>query len=221
MKVLQTKWAQRLHRAVIMSAMLVGAAAYGHGGVVEEDDVCVIKISYLKAHFKIYQPNSSGKDEYCEDLPDAGESIFIMEYLHDELTRVPIDFRIIRNVTGKGLFARWQDVEAIDDLEGATVYYQPPVVEPDVFMALHNFDAEGDFIGVVTAKPGSSERRHIAVFPFEVGYTSFGFWPLIALVVILAQLQYLFMSGKIAEWRAARRIRTPELTIVDGRVDES
>jgi hypothetical protein len=31
-----------------------------HGGVVEEADVCVIKISYLKAHFKIYQPRTNG-----------------------------------------------------------------------------------------------------------------------------------------------------------------
>ena len=221
MKVLQSKWAQLLRGAVIVSAVLAANSAFGHGGVVEEDDVCVIKISYLKAHFKIYQPNTSGKNEYCEDLPDAGESIFVMEYLHDELTRVPVDFRIVRNVTGKGLFARWQDVEAIEDLDSATVYYQPPIVEPDVFMVLHNFVEEGDFIGVVTAQPSNSDRSHIAVFPFEVGRTTIGYWPLIILVVILAQLQYLFMSGKIAEWRAARRIRTPELTIVDGDGRES
>jgi hypothetical protein len=122
-----------------------------HGGVVEEEDLCVIKISYLKAHFKIYQPLVDSHKEYCEDLPNATESIFVMEYLHDELSRVPVDFRIIRDVTGKGRFARWEDVAAIDDLDSVTVFYQPPLVEPDVFTVLYDFSEEGDFIGVVTA----------------------------------------------------------------------
>jgi hypothetical protein len=172
-----------------------------HGGVVEEADVCVIKISYLKAHFKIYQPLTNGHKEFCEDLPDATESIFVMEYLHDELRRVPVDFRIIHNVTGKGRFARWEDVAAIDDLESVTVMYQPPAIEPDVFMASYDFTGEGDYIGVVTATPDTGERLHIAVFPFEVGYTGFGFWPLVIGLLLLVQLLYLYMSGRLARWR--------------------
>ena len=195
--------------------------AHGHGGVVEEEDICVIKISYLKAHFKIYQPLLDGHDEYCEDLPNATESIFVMEYLHDELRRVPIDFRIIRDVTGKGRFARWEDVAAIEDLDSVTVFYQPPVVEPDVFTVIHDFAADGEFIGVVTASPETDERLHIAVFPFAVGFTGFGYWPLVVAAVLLIQLQYLWMSGRIARWRASRRIRTPELHVVDRRPDDA
>ncbi|MDA0707025.1 MAG: hypothetical protein O2907_02885 [Proteobacteria bacterium] len=174
--------------------------AHAHGGVVEEADICVIKISYLKAHFKIYQPRTSGHKEFCEDLPDATESIFVMEYLHDELRRVPVDFRIIRDVTGKGRFARWEDVAAIEDLDSATVMYQPPLVEPDVFTALYDFTEEGDYIGVVTATPDTGERLHIAVFPFEVGHTGFGYWPLIIGLLLLVQLAYLYMSGRLARW---------------------
>lgn len=171
-----------------------------HGGVVEESDQCVIAISYLKAHFKIYQPLTNGRVEYCEDLPNATESIFVMEYLHDELSRVPVDFRIIRDITGKGRFARWEDVQAIDDLDSVTVFYQPPIIDPDVFTVLYDFTEEGDYIGVVTAAPNTGDRQHIAVFPFEVGYTGFGFWPLIVGVLLLIQLQYLFMSGRLARW---------------------
>lgn len=172
-----------------------------HGGVVEEADLCVIKISYLKAHFKIYQPLTEGHTEYCEDLPTATESVFVMEYLHDEMSRIPVDFRIIRDVTGKGRFARWEDVAAIDDLDSVTVLYVEPQVEPDVFTVLYDFTEEGDYIGVVTAAPDSGEREHIAVFPFEVGYTGFGFWPLIVGVLVLIQFQYLLMSGRLKRWR--------------------
>lgn len=206
---------QRLLLLLVGNLSLWSAgAAIAHGGVVEEDDVCVIKISYLKAHFKIYQPLLDGHDDYCEDLPNATESIFVMEYLHDELRTVPIDFRIIRNVTGKGRFARWENVAAIDDIDGATVFYQPPVIEPDVFTVIHDFVETGDYIGVVTASPQADHRRHIAVFPFEVGFTGFGYWPWIVGLVLLIQLQFLFMSGRVARWRARRSIRKPKLRIV-------
>lgn len=171
-----------------------------HGGVVEEEDLCVITISYLKAHFKIYQPLIDGHEEYCEDLPNATESLFVMEYLHDELSRVPVDFRIIRDVTGKGRFARWGDVAAIDDLDAVTVFYQPPTIEPDVFTVLYDFAEEGEYIGVVTAAVDSGERQHIAVFPFEVGYTRWGYWPVILLVLFALQVQYLIMSGRLKRW---------------------
>ena len=150
---------------------------------------------------RIYQPLIDGHKEYCEDLPNATESIFVMEYLHDELSRVPVDFRIIRDVTGKGRFARWEDVAAIEDLDSVTVFYQPPTIEPDVFTVLYDFTEDGEYIGVVTAAPSTGDRQHIAVFPFEVGYTGFGYWPLIVGVLVLIQIQYLLMSGRLAKWR--------------------
>ncbi len=96
--------------------------AVAHGGVVEEDDLCVIKVDYLRAHFKVYQPRVSGHKQFCEDLPVASESVFVMEYQHDALASVPIDFRIVRDVTGKGRFTRMEDVEQIEDLDSATVF---------------------------------------------------------------------------------------------------
>ena len=194
MKILQI-----LFVSMLLTASWQPAAA--HGGVVEEEDLCVITISYLKAHFKIYQPLTDGHEEYCEDLPNATESIFVMEYLHDELARVPIDFRIIHDVTGKGRFARWEDVAAIADLDSVTVLYQPPTIEPDVFTVLYDFTEEGEYIGVITAAPSSGDRQHIAVFPFEVGYTDYGYWPLIVGVLLLIQFQYWLMSGRLARWR--------------------
>ena len=128
---------------------LAPLVAQPHGGVVEEEDLCVIKVNYLRGHFKIYQPLTRGHREYCEDLPDATESVFVMEYLHDSLAEAAVDFRIIRDVTGKGRFARMEHVEAIEDLDAVTVYYQQPVHEPDVYTITHTFGEEGDFIGIV------------------------------------------------------------------------
>lgn len=180
-------------------------SAYAHGGVVEEEDLCVIKVNYLRGHFKIYQPRIDGHREYCEDLPNATETVFVMEYLHDSLRDAAIDFRIVRDVTGKGRFARWEDVAVIEDLSAATVFYRGPTVDPDVLTVIHDFKEEGDYIGVVTANIDNGEQIYRAVFPFEVGFTGIGYWPLIIAILAAIQLQYFIMSGRFRRWREKRR----------------
>jgi len=178
--------------------------AQAHGGVVEEEDLCVIKVNYLRGHFKIYQPLIDGHNEYCEDLPNATETVFVMEYLHDSLGEAAVDFRIIRDVTSKGRFARWEDVAEIDDLEAVTVLYREPTVDPDVLTVIHDFKEEGNFIGIVTANVDGDQKIYRAVFPFEVGYTGLGYWPFFILLLLAIQLQYFFMDGRFKRWRENR-----------------
>ena len=191
-----------MNRALLalLICLFVAPPAAAHGGVVEEDDICVIKVNYLRAHFKIYQPRTAGHEQFCEDLPDATESVFVMEYMNDALQTMPVDFRIIRDVTGKGRFARMEDVEAIDDLGAATVFYREAIVEPDVYTISHTFDEEGDFIGIVSARHPDSGIVYASVFPFEVGFTGLGYWPFFIGLLVLIQLQYLYMSGKLKRW---------------------
>lgn len=179
-------------------------AAFGHGGVVEEEDLCIIKVNYLRGHFKIYQPLIDGHKEYCEDLPNATESVFVMEYEHDSLRQAAVDFRIIRDVTGKRRFARWEDVAAIDDLDAVTVFYRHPAVDPDVLTVIHDFEEEGHFIGIVTASVPGDDNVHRAVFPFEVGYTGFGYLPLFIVLLIAIQFQWFVMSGRWKKWQDKR-----------------
>ena len=174
--------------------------ADAHGGVVEEDDSCVIKVGYLRAHFKVYQPRLSGHEQYCEDLPAATESVFVMEYLHDSMSEMLIDFRIIRDVTGKGRFARIEDVNRIPDIESVSVYHHSAAIEPDIYLVNHDFTEEGDFIGIVSATQPGSGKVYEAVFPFEVGYTGFGYWPFFVILLVLVQLQFLLMGGKLKRW---------------------
>jgi hypothetical protein len=111
-----------------------------------------------------------------------------------------IDFRIIRDVTGKGRFARTEDIDQIQNLDGATIYYQPPAVEPYVYSVNYGFKEEGAFIGIVSAKHPVTGKVYSAVFPFEVGFTGLGYWPFFVGLLMLIQLQYLLMSGKLKRW---------------------
>jgi len=165
-----------LCRAILGMAMAVipAAVTLAGGGLVLEDDVCIIRIDFYSAHFTAYQPNTSGNTQFCRDLPHTGETIFVLDYLHQSLKEVPVDFRIIRDVTGQGRFVKLKHVEAIEDIEQHTVFYQSPAIRPDASLKIEvDFAEEGAYIGIVTAGHPSKETVYTAVFPFGVGGSNF------------------------------------------------
>jgi len=190
--------AQKLNRffiCVILGGGLLAfpiAVTQAGGGVVLEDDVCIIWVDFYSAHFTAYQPDTSGNEQFCQDLPDTGETIFVLDYLHQSLKEVPVDFRIIRDVTGLGRFVKLENVEEIEDIEQHTVFYQPPVIRPDAsFQIEHDFLEEGAYIGIVSAGHPSNDMIYTAVFPFEVGRSNTGY--LFPLILLLAGAVFAFV----------------------------
>jgi len=170
---------------------LLSSIAIAGGGLVLEGDVCIIRIDFYSAHFTAYQPDSSGNTQYCQDLPDTGETIFVLDYLHQSLKEVPVDFRIIRDVTGQGSFVKLKHVEAIEDIEKHTVFYQPATIEMDASLKVeYDFEEKGSYIGIVSAGHPSNDTIYTAVFPFEVGRSGFGYLPLV--ILLLAGIAYYF-----------------------------
>jgi len=180
-------------------------ALLAHGSVVPEGDLCIIRIGFYTAHFKVFQPQQSRDREYCEDLPDTGETVFVMDYIHKGLAQVPIEFRIIRDATGLGRYASLDDVLKLGDLEPLTVFHQPPTLETGVFTVLHKFSETGAFLGVVSARHPETGELYSAVFPFSVGFRSWGMLPLFAALAALAQLGYWLFTGGYVRWRARRK----------------
>lgn len=180
-------------------------SALGHGGVVLEEDRCVINIGFMTAHFTVYQPETAGSEEFCEDLPQVAGSVFVMEYLHDFLRQMPVDFRIVRDVNDVGVYARWEDIEAISDLDAATVYYKPPQVQANGnYTAEYAFQQKGTYIGVVTARHPDGQRVYNAVFYFQVGGADLGTIPLFVGLLVVLQAGYWVANGGLARRRSAR-----------------
>ena len=170
-----------------------------------EDDLCVIQIDFFQAHFTIYQPQTRANKEYCEDIPDVTNTVFVLDYLHNSLKEMPLDFRIIRDLKDLGRFATWEDISQIEDLDRETVFYRPPVKRPNaVFTVEYAFEEPGNYIGIVTTKHPTKDKIYRAVFPFEVGGTGFGYLPLFIGLVILVQINYWVMSGGFGRWREKR-----------------
>ena len=164
--------------------MLLPTLTLPHGGVVLEEDICLIKVGFYQAHFTIFQPETRQHEQFCEDLPDNGEAVFVLEYLHDGLEQMAVDFRIIRNTTGNGKFANLEDIEQIKDLEAVTMFYQPPIKEPDVFSVLYDFEEGAEFIGIVKALDPATSKVYTAVFPFETGFTSGDIGDIVSLIAV-------------------------------------
>ncbi len=176
-----------------------------HGGVAYEEDLCVINIGFLKAHFTIYQPQVSGSEEFCEEIPAVNDTVFVMEYQHEFLRQMPVDFRIITDDQNFGIYARWEDVQTIPDLDAVTVFYQPPQIrDAGEFTANYHFAEKGTYIGIVTAQHPDDDRLYNAVFYFQVGGPDRGSWPLFLLIAVLLQGGYWFGTGGYGRWQQRR-----------------
>jgi len=192
-----------LYRSILSIAMaaIPTAGTLAGGGLVLEDDVCIIRIDFYSAHFTAYQPDTSGNTQFCRDLPDTGETIFVLDYLHQSLQEVPVSFQIIKDVTGQGRFVKLKHVEAIGDIEQHTVFYQPPTIRPNASLKIeYDFVEEGAYIGIVTAGHPSKDTVYTAVFPFEVGGSNFT-W-LAPLFLLLAGAAF-FIARRSARFRQA------------------
>ena len=144
--------------AGLLGAALVGAAdARAHGGLAMDEDKCKLRVGRYTMHFVGYQPESpSGPREFCEDIPEIGRTIVVLDYLNDELRDLPTEVRIIKDRGGDA---------QLDDI---TVLHIPPKVYASGSLNFElNFREPGKFVGLVSV--GENGSRMVSRFPFSVG----------------------------------------------------
>ncbi len=191
--------ANALACVVLLGIALIGSPpAFGHGGVVAEEDLCLLKMGFLQAHFTLFLPETRGAEEFCEDLPETGRALFVVEYLHEMMKETPVDFRIITDSRGFGIFANWEDVSSIADIEAQTVFHRPLAVEPTGLVTVsHTFDEPGGYIGIIVAENPINGNIYNAVFYFEVGNAGYGYIPLFVGLIVAAQLLFFTSTGSL------------------------
>jgi hypothetical protein len=181
--------------AVTLLVLALSPVLYAGGGVALKDDKCIISIGFYTAHFTAYQTDGRGNEQFCEDLPDAGGTLFVLDYLHSSLKEVPVDFRIIRNETGMGEFARLEHIEALDNIDQHTVFYREPSVESNGSYQVEHFFAEaGEYVGIVSAGHPSNGKTYYAVFPFTVGILRLDYWAAIAFFFAVGLFTYIMVK---------------------------
>lgn len=190
-----------LTRSVLfIGVILFGQIAWGHGGVSMEDDMCMIRVGTYQAHFTGYQPESRATQEFCEDIPVVGKAIFVIDFIHDELRGMNVDFRIIRDAKAIGVKATLADLGTKEDIIANTIYYQESQKFPRGTMTnTFDFKQEGKYIGLVTAVNPETGRELVSVFPFSVGVVNYAKY--VVSIVLILVLTLVFFGIFLYRWK--------------------
>ena len=173
------------------------ATAYAHGGVSMEDDQCVMKIGPLRAHFTGYQPEKRATQEFCEDIPETGRAIIVIDYVSAALRNQQVEFRVLKDSKNLQARGRYEDLGSAQEIEAATLVHVPGQVYPRGTLNFeHRFDEPGWYIGMIQATdPATGQVLH-SVFPFRVGLRSlWRYAPLFLVLLGAAALAY-WLTGR-------------------------
>src|SRR5713226_77813 len=98
-----------------LSLGFAAQGASGHGGLTMDKDFCKLRAGPYVMHFTGYQPEG-GQKEFCEDIPQTGRTIIVLDYVDERLRRLPVELHIVR------------DAETQTDPRAVTVAHVPPKV---------------------------------------------------------------------------------------------
>lgn len=155
-----------------MLAACLFATTFGvhaHGGVAMEEDHCVMRIGAYRAHFTGYQPETRASQEFCEDIPQIGRAVFVIDFVDAGLRDRAVEFRLLRDDHRLGRRARYEDLGDAAAIEAATRFRLAPQVYGNGALSFEQvFEAPGAFIGLLSTTDAQGHALH-SVFPFEVG----------------------------------------------------
>ncbi|GJL75440.1 hypothetical protein [Nitrosomonas sp.] len=81
---------------VILSTLLYAGIVTAHGNVTLESDVCVRNMSGSMVHLSTYQPQYDPQAEYCTEIPQEGETFWVLDLIDHALRNMPIDIKVVR-----------------------------------------------------------------------------------------------------------------------------
>lgn len=165
-------------RALLTGAMLAAAAffvapsaAFAHGGVMLEQDECVLRIGPNTMHFIGYQ-RSGEEAEFCEDIAKTGPTVIALTAVSPDLRDMAIGVRVVKDV---GEEKEKADLDAV-----TLVNIEPKVYRNGTMTFEHDFKEAGHYVGIVTVRDDLG-NEWVSRFPFSVGlYT---FWGMIEYIL--------------------------------------
>ena len=195
-------FARAFMRTIGLAVLLLTAIqlpAKAHGDLTMEFDTCVLRVGLNRVHFTGYQPTNT-QQEFCEDIPETGRTIIVLDYFDPVLRDMLTEFRVIRD----------EGADENGNLDKVTVVHLPPAKHPN---GTFNFEYEfpkGRFIGLLTVK--NENLQYKARFPFGVGLVSprssnLPFYGLVALLVGAVVAYWLF-------WVRGRRPPSSQAAVI-------
>ncbi len=144
------KFFRNLALGLSLGALLPVSSAWAHGGASVDTDQCRIFVGPHLVHFTAYQPQLTGSTEFCDSIPDLGQTTMVFDY----------EGKALRNMT--------VEVEFTKEPEGTRIAYLPPATHASgTFNTQYNFTEPGKYLAHVTLiNEGTKIDAHV---PFKVG----------------------------------------------------
>ena len=194
---------------LLLSTLLMTSVAWGHGGVSMDDDMCMMRVGTYRAHFTGYQPESRATQEFCEDIPVTSKAIFVIDFIDDELRKMEVDFRVLKDVKAIGVKAVLADLGTKAEIEKNTVFYHERKHYPRGTMSpSFEFVEQGQYIGLVTATNPETGREYTSVFPFSVGVVNYA--KIIVPIVVVILLTVAFFGIFLYKWKKEEKKKKEE-----------
>ena len=122
-----------------------GAAA-AHGGSDMEQDPCMRLAGENMVHFSAYQPQYEINDQYCTEIPQAGDTFLVVDLVDPTLRTEPIGMRVM-----KGNESNETDVQIVADVR--------PSVHPDGVLRSEVKLDEGLYTVIIASEKQNLLRR--------------------------------------------------------------
>jgi hypothetical protein len=103
---------------LLIAALSHPSIAAAHGGADMEQDPCLRQIGERPVHFSAYQPQYEVNDQYCTEIPQAGDTFLVVDLVDPALRNEPVGMRVMKG-NGK------------NEPEGEIVVDVRPISHPD------------------------------------------------------------------------------------------
>jgi len=133
-----------------------------HGAVVGRD-TCVLYVGPYQMKFTGYQPNSKGNKSYCDDVPETGLTVIVLDYIDNALRPMEVGMKFVTNI----------NITGAPEKDGETVFDLPAKIYSNGTIRIdHDFPEGGYFVGIINVKSAEGSV-YTARFPFGVNKVSF------------------------------------------------
>ncbi len=81
---------------IIISSFFSISSAFAHGKVTLETDACVRHANGTMVHLSTYQPQYDPDAEYCTEIPQTGDTFWVVDLVDETLRTMPVAIQIIK-----------------------------------------------------------------------------------------------------------------------------
>ena len=81
---------------IFFAAILYTSAVSAHGKVAMEDDICMRQVGENIIHLSAYQPEFDVEGHYCTEIPQVGETLFVVDLVDPSLREMPIGLKVFK-----------------------------------------------------------------------------------------------------------------------------